>query len=218
MTATPRLYGYFRSSSAWRVRLALALKGIAFETVPVNLLKGEHLAFDYGVISPLHAVPALVIDGHTLTESMAILEYLEETHPTPPLLPRHPALRAKVREIAQLVVSDIQPVQNLRVLKKLDADYQAGADGKQAWARHWITEGFVAVEKVIEQTAGEYSVGDQLTMADVCLVPQVYNARRFGVELDPFPTLAAVEARLSKLPAFEAATPARQPDCPPDLR
>ena len=218
MSEKPRLYGYFRSSSSWRVRLALAVKGVAYDHAPVNLLKGEHLAFDYGVVSPLHAVPALVIDGHTLTESMAIIEYLEETRPEPALLPHHPALRAKVREICQLVAADIQPLQNLRVLKHVDETFQVGGEGKKAWAAHWIDRGFTALEKILEDVAGECCVGDHLTMADLFLVPQVYSANRFGVELGKFPTIARVEAALSKRPEFEAAHPSKQPDCPAELR
>lgn len=214
----PRLYTYFRSSSAWRVRLALAVKGVEYDAVPVNLLKGEQLSADYADVNPLRAVPALVIDGQTLTESTAIIEYLEETRPSPPLLPNDPIGRAHTRRLAQIVVSDIQPVQNLRVLKKLDADHQVGADGKQAWARHWIAEGFVAFEKVLEQTSGRFSVGDDVTLADLCLLPQVYNARRFGVALDPFPLLSAIESRLAELPAFASSHPTKQPDCPPELR
>lgn len=218
MSDKPRLYTYFRSSSAWRVRIALALKGVEYEPVPVNLLKSEQLSPAYAEINPLHAVPTLVIDGHTLTESTAIIEYLEETRPDPPLLPRDPVQRARARQLAQLVASDIQPVQNLRVLEKLDADHDVGARGKQAWARHWITEGFDALEKLLAQTSGRYCVGDEVSLADLCLLPQVYNARRFEVALDAFPVLTAIEARLAELPTFAQAHPTRQPDCPPDLR
>lgn len=218
MSQKPTLYTYFRSSSAWRVRLALAVKGIEYDAVAVNLLKGEHLSADYGAVNPLHAVPALVIDGHVLTESVAIIEYLEETRPAPPLLPTDPATRAQVRQLAQIIVSDIQPVQNMRVLKKLDADHNVGADGKQAWAHHWISEGFVALEKVLEQTSGRFSVGDEVTLADLCLVPQVYNARRFGVELSAFPLVSAIESRLAALPVFASSHPTQQPDCPLELR
>lgn len=215
---TTKLYSYFRSSSAWRVRIALAWKGIPYEYAAVNLLKGEQRSFEFGIVNPLHAVPALVIDGHTLAESLPIVEYLEETRPAPALLPHHPFLRAKARQIAELVASDTQPLQNLRVLEKLDREYKAGDEGRKAWARHWIAEGLGVVEKVLGETAGTYCVGEQVTVADVFLVPQVANARRFGVDLAPFPGVVRIDATLGALDAFRAAVPGRQPDCPPELR
>lgn len=214
----PVLHGYFRSSSAWRVRLALHLKGIEFETRAVNLLRGEQLSPEYGRVSPLHAVPALEMDGRTFVESMAILEYLEETRPEPALLPKSPADRALARAMAQLVVADIQPVQNLRVLKKLDEEHAIGQAGRARWARHFIAEGFGAFERMLEGSNGRVCVGEAVSFADVCLVPQVYNARRFELDLTPYPTIVRIDEALRSHPAFELAHPSKQPDCPAELR
>lgn len=214
---TIRLHGYFRSSASWRVRIALGFKGIAYDYVPVNLVKdgGEQYSASYRAINPLQAVPTLEIDGHVLSESLAILHYLEETRPLPALLPKDSYARAQVRRIAEAVNAGIQPLQNLRVLQKLDADFKAGDAGRKAWAAHFNQVGLTGIEVLANATAGRYCVGDEVSMADVCLAPQLYGARRFGVDVQQFPTLLRIEAELMKLPAFANAVPAKQPDCPP---
>lgn len=212
-----RLHGYFRSSASWRVRIALKLKGVDYDYVPVNLVRdgGEQYSETYRSFNPLQAVPALEIDGHVLSESLAIIGYLDETRPNPPLLPDDPYLRAEARRIAEAVNAGIQPLQNLRVLNKIDADFHAGAEGRKAWAAHFNERGLRGLEALVATTAGRYCVGDQVTLADVCLAPQLYGARRFGVDVARFPTLLRIEAGLMELPAFADAVPSRQPDCPP---
>lgn len=209
-----RLHSYFRSSASWRVRIALAWKGIEYEYVPVHLVRdgGEQHSAAYRALNPLRSVPTLEIDGVVLAESLAIIEYLEETRPNPPLLPSDPVQRARVRQLAEVVNSGIQPVQNLRVLQKLGRDWNADDAARAHWARHWIELGLEALEKLLERHSGTYSVGDDVTVADVCLVPQLYNARRFGVELAPFENVRRIEDALGQLPAFQAAAPDKQPD------
>ncbi|XP_056408178.1 maleylacetoacetate isomerase isoform X2 [Hyla sarda] len=209
----PLLFSYFRSSCSWRVRIALALKGIQYDQHPVNLIQdgGQQLTDDYRRVSPMQQVPALRIDGVTLSQSLAIIEYLEETRPHPPLFPRDPIRRAQCREISDLIASGIQPVQNLAVLQRV-------GDGKLEWAQHFITKGFQALEVLLRNTAGRYCVGDEVTMADLCLVPQVVNADRFKVDLRPYPTISRINQALLQLEAFQVSHPSRQPDTPPDLR
>lgn len=209
-----RLHGYFRSSATWRVRIALHHKQLAYQTVPVHLVAngGEQHSDAYRALNPMREVPALEIDGLVLTQSLPILEYLEETRPAHPLLPGIPADRAHARRIAEVINAGIQPVQNLRVLHYVEKTLGAGPEGRQAWAAHWIRLGFEGLEAIVAQTAGTYCVGDAVSIADVCLVPQVYNARRFAVDLTPFPTLVRIEAALVALPAFVAAAPDVQPD------
>lgn len=213
-----RFYGYWRSSSAWRVRIALHHKDLPFEYVPVHLLEGggqQHTPA-YRAKNPMEQVPLLEIEdeGRTIRigQSMAILEYLEERHPDPPLLPRDPILRAKARQLAEIVNSGIQPLQNLGVLQHVQA--ACGSD-ERAWARHWVSRGLAALEAATAETAGTYAVGDAVSFADCCIVPQLYAARRFGVDVEPFPTLLRVEAACAVLPAFEAARPENQRDAPP---
>ncbi|KAI9168200.1 hypothetical protein H9P43_007572 [Blastocladiella emersonii ATCC 22665] len=206
------LYTYFRSSCSWRVRIALNLKGIKYTPKYVNLLKGEQRADEYAdSVNPSRMVPALQIDGHLLTQSMAILEYLDETRPdTPSLLPADPVARATVRALANILAADTQPVQNLRVLQKVSSDPAERA----AWGKHWVSAGLDALEKAVAKTAGKYCVGDSVTQVDVCLVPQLYNAGRFGVDMAPYPTLTRVAAALALLPAFQKARPEVQGDNP----
>ena len=216
-----KLYDYWRSSSAWRVRIALAWKGIAYERVAVNLLPGQdqQRTAAFREKNPLGQVPVLEVEGPPplrLTQSLAILEYLEETHPRPPLLPADPAARARARALALLVVSGIQPLQNIRLLMRLKA---MGAD-ERAFAADNIAAGLAALEieaaaEAAAPGAGRFLVGDAASFADVCLVPQLYNARRWGVDLQPMPRLLAVEAACAALPAFAAAVPERQADAPP---
>lgn len=213
-----RLYGYFRSSASWRVRIALGLKELSYDYQPVNLLKGEQRSDWYRAINPAGAVPTLVVDGHTISESLPIIEYLEETRPANPLLPKEPALRAKARQIAELVNAGIQPYQNLHVLVRVDKELGLGEHGRNAWAQHYIARGLAILEQVVAPVAGTCCVGDVPTVADVCLVPQLFGARRFKVDLTPYPTLVRIEQHLATLPAFAAAVPEKQPDCPPDQR
>jgi maleylacetoacetate isomerase len=203
-----KLYDYFRSSAAYRVRIALNLKGLAYERHEVHLVRdgGEHLKADYRAINPQARVPALELDdGTILTQSPAILEWIEETHPEPPLLPADPILRARVRAVAAVVACDIHPVNNLGVLKYLRGPLGHDQETVNAWYRHWIEEGFRAIETLVE---GEpFCFGDRPSLADVALVPQVYNARRFDVPLDPFPRIARINAACATIKAFVDARP-----------
>ncbi|WP_027994383.1 maleylacetoacetate isomerase [Simplicispira psychrophila] len=219
-----QLYSYFRSSAAYRLRIALHLKGLAFDTVPVHLLKGggEQLQSAYRAINPAGLVPALQCDsngsgsGHTvtLTQSLAIMEYLEETHPQPPLLPADALGRARVRALTLTVACDIHPLNNLRVLTYLSGELHASGDARNAWARHWMALGFAALEEHLAHSpaTGLCSHGDTPTMADCCVVPQVFNAQRFHLDLAPYPTLVRIAQHCEALPAFIAAHPAQQPD------
>jgi maleylacetoacetate isomerase len=208
-----KLYSYFRSSAAYRVRIALNLKGLAYETVPVHLIKdgGHNRRPEFRAVNPQMRVPALVTDaGNTLIQSLAIIEYLDETQPEPPLLPKDPIGRAKVRALAQLIACDIHPLNNtspLRYLKNRMGQEQSAID---AWYHHWVIDGFEALEELIEP--GPYACGQTITLADVCLVPQVANARRLKVPLDKFPKIVGVDAACLKLPEFDRARPENQPD------
>lgn len=210
------LHGYWRSSATWRVRLGLALKGLSWETRPVHLVRdgGEQHSAAYRALNPMREVPTLDIDGHVLTQSMAILEYLEETRPEPPFLPKAPADRAHVRRLAEGINAGIQPVQNLRILQSLTERFQADDAAKAAWARNWITRGFEGLEPLMASDAGTYAFGDHPGLADILLAPQVYNAERFKVDMAPFPTIARVHANLREHPVFEAARPEHQADAP----
>ncbi|KAJ3636748.1 hypothetical protein MTP99_000262 [Tenebrio molitor] len=210
---TPVLYSYWRSSCSWRVRIALNLKEIPYDIKPVSLIKagGEQHSNEFREINPMEQVPALQIDGATLVESLSILSYLEETRPQRPLLPPDVVKRAKVREICEVIASGIQPLQNLVVL------IHVGEEKKNEWAQHWINRGFRAVEKLLSASAGKYCVGDEITLADCCLIPQVFNARRFHVDLRPFPIILRIDRELENHPAFRAAHPSNQPDCPPEV-
>ncbi|MBN7797935.1 maleylacetoacetate isomerase [Parahaliea mediterranea] len=201
-----QLYDYHRSSAAYRVRIALNLKGLDYERLPVNLVAGEQRSGDYTALNPQGLVPALVADdGQVLTQSLAILEWLEECRPEPALLPVAPGDRARVRGMMYLIGCDIHPLNNLRVLKHLTGDLGVDEDAKLAWYHHWLALGFAALE---QQVAGErYCFGDRVTLADACLVPQMYNARRFELDLAPYPRLVAISAHLEQLPAFAAAAP-----------
>jgi maleylacetoacetate isomerase len=211
-----KLYTYFRSSAAYRVRIALGLKGLPYEAVPVHLVKGggEQLKDEYRAVNPSALVPTFEDGEATITQSMAILEYLEETHPAPALLPATPLERARVRELAQLVACDIHPLNNLRVLRYLVRTLKVGDAAKTEWYRHWIVEGFGALEAQLarDPAVGRFCHGDSPTFADCFLVPQVYNAQRFDIELGPYPTIARINDACAELPAFIAAHPARQPD------
>ncbi|MGQ0664877.1 MAG: maleylacetoacetate isomerase [Pseudomonadota bacterium] len=208
-----KLYGYFRSSAAFRVRIALNLKGLAYESASVHLRKGEQRAPAYLKTNPQGLVPALAEDGRVLTQSLAIIEYLDETRPDPPLLPKPAPERARVRAIAQAIACDMHPLNNLRVLLYLKNVLKVSNDQHDAWYRHWIGEGFAGVEAMLEGgPAGQFCHGAAPTLADICLVPQVFNAQRLNCPLEPYPKLVRVFAACMKLPAFERAQPDRQPD------
>lgn len=217
------LYGYWRSSSSYRVRAVLELKGLAYRYEAVHLLddgghqhRPEHLA-----MNPMRQVPVLVIDDtdgeggrRVVTQSVAICELLEVLHPEPPLLPTDPFERAAVRELVEVVNSGIQPIANLAVLKALKAQGLDDA-ARNTWIAQWIARGFEGLERLLEGRAGRFAFGDTVTLADCFIVPQVYNARRYSVDLSPYPTIARVSAAAEALPAFERASPERQPDAPP---
>ncbi len=207
------LYSFFRSSAAYRVRIALNLKGIDYAIVPIHLSKdgGRHKTQDYRAINPQMRVPALALpSGEVLTQSLAIIEYLEETRPEPPLLPREPLARAQVRAVADIVACDIHPLNNTAPLNYLKSRLGRSQEEADAWYTHWITLGFEAIEAMIRP--GPYAFGAQVGLADVVLTPQVFNARRFNVPLDRFPKIAGVEAECMKLAAFDRARPENQPD------
>jgi maleylpyruvate isomerase len=208
-----KVYTYFRSSAAYRLRIALNLKGLSGDMVSIHLQKegGQNRKPEYRAINPQMRVPALKLDsGEVLTQSLAIIEYLDEVDPQPPLLPRDPVARAKVRALALAIACDIHPLNNtspLRYLKNVLGQEQSKID---AWYHHWVLEGFEALETMVRP--GPYAFGGEVTLADVCLVPQIYNARRLKVPLDRFPKLVAIDAACAKLPAFEQARPESQPD------
>lgn len=209
-----KLYNYFRSSAAYRVRIALHLKGVPFEYAPIHLVKGEQHSDAYRTLNRQELVPALS-DGETVvTQSLAIIEYLDECHPEPPLLPSSPAGRARVRAIALSIACDIHPLNNLRVLRYLTRTLGVGDEAKDAWYRHWIETGLAALEGQLSADAmtGSCCHGDTPTMADICLVPQLANARRANIPLEPYPTLTRIDAHCRALDAFMRAAPERQPD------
>lgn len=204
------LYDYWRSSAAYRVRIALNLKGIDYESRPVNLLESEQRSDDYRALNPQGLVPLLEIDGHRLTQSLAILGYLDARYPNQPFLPTAAADRAHVVGMAMVVACDIHPINNLRVLRYLKNELGQPQEAIDAWYRHWIGEGLPALEALAAPTAGKFLYGDAPTGADICLVPQLYNARRYEVPLDDYPTLLRAEENANKLEAFAAAHPDRQ--------
>jgi maleylacetoacetate isomerase len=208
-----KLYSYFRSSAAYRARIALNLKGLAYDTVPIHLIRdgGHNRRPEFRAVNPQMRVPVLVTDGgQVLIQSLAIIEYLEETHPEPALLPKDPVARAKVRGLAELVACDIHPLNNTSSLRYLKHQMQQEQSAIDTWYRHWVVTGFEALEALIEP--GPYSCGAAVTLADICLVPQVANARRFNVEVEKFPKIAAVDAACLALSAFDRARPENQPD------
>jgi maleylacetoacetate isomerase len=208
------LYDYWRSSACYRVRIALNLKGLAFALKPVHLLKdgGEQHADAYRQVNPQEVVPALVDGQRVVRQSLAIIEYLDETRPQVPLLPPVPRDRAHVRGLAQLVACDIHPLNNLRVMQYLEHELGAAQDARERWTRHWIDVGFKAFEAILAADAatGEFCHGDTPGFADACLIPQVYNANRFGVDMTPYPLIQAINERCLALAAFDAARPERQ--------
>jgi len=211
-----KLYGYFRSSAAYRVRIALALKDLPHETVFVHLTRdgGEQKQPSYRAVNPQALVPTLEHDGHAIGQSLAIIAYLDEIKPEPAFLPREAAARARVRQIAYAIACDIHPLNNLRVLGALRSRFGADDAAVNDWYRHWIAEGFTAIESLLAngRDTGTFCHGETPTLADICLIPQVANARRFEVDLAAFPTIVRIDAAARALPAFKAAAPENQPD------
>lgn len=210
------LYTYFRSSAAYRVRIALNLKGLKADYRYVHLVKdgGQQHQPEYLALNPQGLVPALVDKGHVLTQSLAIIDYLDEAHPQPPLLPKDAFGRARVRALAQIVACDIHPINNQRILKYLENEFRADEAARSKWYRHWIVEGFNALDKLLGSSSatGKFCHGDQPTLADICLVPQVFNARRFKIDLASFPAIEHINNACLALQAFADAAPERQPD------
>jgi maleylpyruvate isomerase len=217
------LHAYWRSSASWRVRAALHYKGLSFKTIPVHLIQqgGQQNTAEYEALNPMKQIPLLSFEDDggrviRIAQSLAIIEFLDEVMPLPSLLPSDPVERAVVRQLSELVNSGIQPLQNTSVLLKLKADY--GASDPNPWCQHWIEKGLKAYQASLKGIHGRFSVGDSVTMADLCLVPQVYNARRFGVPLGELGLLVDIEAACNELPAFQAAHPAAQIDTPDEER
>jgi maleylacetoacetate isomerase len=207
------LYDFFRSSAAYRVRIALNLKGLEAERRFVHLRRGEQRAPAYLELNPQGLVPMLVVGGRRLTQSLAIIEYLDERHPLPPLLPQGDEDRAFVRAVALAIACDIHPLDNTRVLHYLEHTLGLGAEARDAWYRHWIDEGFRAIEALLAtRSAGAFCAGETPTLADICLVPQVANANRFKMDLSPYPRIRAINAACLELAAFDRARPDKQPD------
>ena len=209
-----KLYGYFRSSAAFRVRIALNLKGLAFDTLLVNLSTGEHSSDEYRKVNPQGRVPTLVDGGVTFLQSPAILEYLEERYPDPALLPVGAQSRARVRAIANIIACDIHPLNNLAVLNYLAGPLATSEKQKKIWYQHWVAEGFNAIETLLSDSSntGDFCDGDRPGLADICLVPQVFNAQRFDCDLSLFPTIERIFNTCMELEAFDAAQPSKQPE------
>jgi maleylpyruvate isomerase len=209
-----KLYSYFRSSASFRVRIALNLKGLSFEQQSVHLVTGEQLKPEFRAINPQGLVPVLIDGEHTLAQSLAIMEYLDETHPKPPLLPTDALGRARVRSLALLIACDIHPLNNTKVLKYVSGTLKLDETARNAWYGHWIAEGLSALEKRLaaEPGTGDFCHGSTPTLADCCLVPQIFNARRYGCDLLPYPVVMAVFERCMTLDAFKRAQPDNQPD------
>ena len=211
-----QLYSYYRSSAAYRVRIALEIKQLSYHQLPINLLSGEHRQPEYLQTNPAGLVPALASDEGTLTQSVAIIEYLEERYPEPSLLPKSPIDRARVRSMACQVAMDIHPLNNPRVTKFLGVTIGLNKDQKLQWYQHWIAQGFGALENNLKvlNSNGRYCFGDSVTMADICLIPQVYNALRFDCPMQDYPLINSIYQHCTGLADFIAASPESQPDCP----
>jgi maleylacetoacetate isomerase len=210
-----KLYTFFRGSSPFRLRIALNLKGLPYEAIPVHLGKGEHRKPQFGEVNPQQLLPALVLDdGHVLNQSLAIIEYLDELHPNPPLIPKEPKARARVRSLSLLVACEIHPLNNARTLAYLRKEMGQNEEQVNTWYRHWVADGLAKLEAEMTRGpgVGKFSHGDAPTMADCCLVPQIFNAQRFNCDLAPYPTLMRVYAECMKLEAFDRAQPSKQPD------
>jgi len=220
-----KLYSYFRSSSAYRVRIALELKSIAYEYLPVHLIHngGEQNLENYSQLNPMNQVPTLVVKKEndkpkTITQSMAIIQFIESYKPTPPLVLKDNFTNAKITEVCEIINSGIQPIQNLKVMQTLAHNFKATDLQKKQWSHDVIQRGFIALEKKLQKTKGLYSFGDQITYADLFLIPQIYNAHRFDVDMTPFKSLKDINHEALKLEAFQKAAPHTQPDTPEELR
>lgn len=216
MADTPSLtlHSYWRSSAAYRVRIALALKRLPYQQVPWHMARGEHQQPAYRAIAPFGLVPLLEIDGMRLQQSLAIIEYLDARYPEPALLPADPAGRARARALALLIACEMHPLNNLRTLNRLRTQFGADDAQVQDWYRHWCEDGFRAFEAALDSAGGDYAMGTAPSLVECCLVPQVYNARRYGVDLTPFARVRAIVQACEALPAFDAARPENQPDAP----
>lgn len=208
------LYTFWRSSASYRVRIALNLKGLDYTSVPIHFRKdgGQHRQPMFLAKNPQGLLPLWEEDDWTLAQSLAIMEYLNETYPTPPLLPENAKTRAEVRAMAQVIACEIHPLNNLRVMAYLKQQMGQSDDQVKEWYQHWVALGFEALETNLKQTAGKYCHGDQITMADCCLVPQVYNAQRFDCDMKPYPTITRINEALNELKAFQKSAPEKQPD------
>ena len=208
-----KLYTYFRSSAAFRVRIALNLKGLKYEPVFVHLAKGEHRQPQYAAVNPQALLPTLELDdGKRLTQSLAIIEWLEENHPTPPLLPKESMARARIRSLAYLVASEIHPLNNLRVLQHLKRALNQTQEQIDTWYRYWIADGLAKLEAELAGSSGKFCHGDSPSLADCCLVPQIFNAKRYNSDLTPYPTTMRMFDNCMKVEAFDRAQPSKQPD------
>lgn len=211
-----KFHGYFRSSASYRLRIALAIKAIPHDKASVHLSRGggEQFKADFRKLNPQELVPVIEDDGHVLTQSLAIMEYLEETHPQPAILPKAPADRARVRALSQIIACEMHPLNNLRVLNYLTKDLGLSEEAKLTWYRHWITLGFNALEGLLagHPQTGTFCHGDSVTMADICLVPQVFNAKRFDCPMDAYPTVMRIHDACQALPAFAESVPGKQFD------
>lgn len=210
------LYTYFRSSAAYRVRIALNIKQLEAEQRPIHLVRegGEHRKLKFHKLNPLERVPVLVVGGVPYTQSLAILEYLEEIHPNPPLLPSDETDRAWIRSLAQTIACDIHPLNNLGVLQYLEREFKADENARKQWVHYWIKQGFKALEEILgkDPRVKTYCYGEKVTLADICLVPQVFNANRFGVDMEPYPTIRRINEACLELESFKRASPENQPD------
>jgi len=216
---TFQLYSYFRSSTAYRVRIALHLKGIPFEMIPVNILKGEQADPAYQKLNPLMGVPTLVHDGFAIAQSLAILNYLDNVAPTPPLAEGNHQEMAYVRQVALSIATDIHPLVNLKVLNHLTAEYGMDDSGKKEWYAHWARKGMAEVETLLRERGwhGDFALKDKVSVADLCIVPQMYSLRRYGIDVTDYPICRKIEANCMKMDAFQKASPEMQPDAPADL-
>jgi len=212
------LHNYFRSSTSYRARIALNIKGVPYEYKAVHLLKGEQLTPEYKNLNPTGGVPTLIHNGKIIPDSYAIIEYLEEILPTPALLPKDPYHRARIRQACEIINSTAHPLGNLKVQTYLEKNHGFTAADKETWAKYWYNHGLEALEKTLQEFAGTYSFGNEVTMADLFLVPQMVTAERFKMDLNAYPTLSKIYANCNKLDAFTKAHPFRQPDTPEDLR
>lgn len=212
------LYNYFRSSTSYRVRIALYFKQLEFEYKAVSLIKGEHQESEYKKINPLGGVPTLNHCGSFLSQSIPIIEYLEEVFPSNPLLPKDPIKRAQIRQISEDINSFMHPLSNLQVQKYLEQKHNYNQAQKEEWIQHWSSIGFTSLEKKLSNSAGKYCFGNEITLADVCLVPMVFSAQRFNVKLDAFPQVLKINQNCVEIECFKKAHPYRQPDTPPELK